>query len=106
MKNQLEPIDITISRFIEGKTMFVLRNKLTNQALNTSYSEEGLKFTMTANGRLAYFRDAKIVVDYDKNYEPTNTRFVGDLRMNPDVYVEKFIPTNHAVPRKQIAEYT
>lgn len=106
MYNKLEPIDTTISRFIEGKQMFVLRSKATNQALNTSYSEEGLKFTMSANGRLLYFKDAKIVVDYDKNYEPVKTRFIGDLRMNPDVYVEKFTPTNHTSPRTQIAEYT
>lgn len=58
--NVIEPIDKVIGQFITDKKMFVLRDKLTGQALNTSYSEEGLKYTTSPNGQLLYFRDAKL----------------------------------------------
>lgn len=43
MSNVIEPIDKVIGQFIKDKKMYVLRDKATGRALNTSYSEDGLK---------------------------------------------------------------
>jgi hypothetical protein len=107
--NAIDPIDKAIGQFITDKKMFVLRSKATGQALNTSYSEEGLKFTTSPNGRLLYFKDAKLARDYkqlpDGQWVATKVGFVGDLSPNPDVYVEQFVPKNHNHQRTQVAEY-
>lgn len=110
MNNIIEPIDKVIGQFIKDKKMYVLRDRATGRALNTSYSEEGLKFSTSANGKLIYFKDAKLTREWLQDSEgvwiPWKVGFEGDLSMNPDVYVEQFIPMNHSNIRQQRAEYT
>jgi len=110
MANVIEPIDRVIGQFIKDKKMYVLRNAKTGQALNASYSEEGLKYTTSPNGKLMYFKDAKLVREWDtdQNGVPfiVSVGFSGNLDPNPDVIVEQFIPKNHSSARTQIAEYT
>lgn len=111
MSNVIEPIDKVIGQFIKDKKMYVLRDKATGRALNTSYSEDGLKWSTSANGRLIYYKNAIISREWKKDYgtgEWTvgSVSITGDLTPNPDVYVEQFVPTNHSNIRQQIAEYT
>ena len=103
---KLERIEPRIANFVADQEFYVLRDSLTNKALNVSYTEDGLKWTTNATGKLIYFRNAKVQVNYDKNYLPVSTQFVGDTRPSNKVKVEKFIPTNHAFAKAQIAEYT
>lgn len=53
--SELEP---RIAGFIKGRTMYVLRDSKTGIALNTSYSEEGLRWTTNVRGRLICFKNA------------------------------------------------
>lgn len=89
-----------IRQFISDKRMVVLREKHTGKALNSSFSEYGLQFTTNSSGRYIYFKNAKPVI---KN---GYVIFEGDTTMNPNVYVEHFVPQNQDKIRNQIAEYT
>lgn len=110
MNNVIDPIDKVIGQFIKDKKMYVLRNAKTGQAINASYSEEGLKYTTLPNGKLVYFNDARLkrewAMDSDGVPYIVSVRFAGDLRPNPEVFVEQFVPKNHNSIRTQIAEYT
>ena len=63
MYHPIQPIDKVIGQFITDKNLYVLRNRKTGQAINTSYTEEGLKYTMSPNGKLTYFKDAKLATE-------------------------------------------
>lgn len=67
MQNIIEPIDKAIGQFIKDKKMCVLRSTKTGQALATSYTEEGLKYSTSANGKLLYFKNAKLARDYKQD---------------------------------------
>jgi len=110
MNNVIDPIDKVIGQFIKDKKMYVLRDRKTGRALNTSYSEDGLKWSTSANGKLIYYKNAIISREWIKDstgeWAVKSVNITGDLTPNPDVYVEPFTPTNHSNIRQQIAEYT
>lgn len=64
MNNVVEPIDKVIGQFIKDKKMWVLRDKKTGRALNTSYSEDGLRYSTSANGKLIYFKNARLAREW------------------------------------------
>lgn len=69
-----------IKELVEKKHLKVLRERRTNKALNVSYTEDGLKFTMNKTGRYIF--------DPDKNY------------------VEEFTPRDFKDPHLQKCEVT
>lgn len=100
-------IDVNIQNFIASRNLFVLRDKKTDNALHVSYTEDGLQYATHPNtGRLVYFRNANFARVYDKQGNILRVDIVGDKRMNPNVYVEQFVPKNHANLRSRVAEYT
>ncbi len=103
----IREIDNNIKNFIDARNIYVLRDKTTNNALHVSYTEEGLKYaTNPVTGKLVYYVNAKFERRYDRMGNITRVDIGGDLTMNPNVYVEKFVPRNHAILRSQLAEYT
>jgi hypothetical protein len=92
--SNLSSIDTTVSRFIQDKQMYVLRDATTGNALNSSYTEDGLKWTTNASGKLVYFNNAHLKTHYNSNYEPTMVTFEGDTSPSSSVIVEKFVPVN------------
>jgi hypothetical protein len=86
--------------------MYALRDMKTKRALNVSYSEEGLMWSTNATGKLIYFENAHLQRVYDKEGNITNVRIGGNLNLNPNVYVEKFVPSNQPTTKGQITEYT
>lgn len=102
----MKPIDKSIKDFIVSRNIYVLRELKTGTALNASYTEEGLYWTTNGTGKLLCFRNARIERVYDKNYNVTNVRIVGDTRFSNKVYIEKFVPTDKPSKRGQMAEYT
>lgn len=113
---RLDPIEPRIAKFIEDRDLYVLRDKKTGTALNVSYSEDGLKWTTNATGRLLYYDNAHIVPIVDLKSSIKENRTVishisingyGEVpRKSDKVYVEKFVPTNQPTLKGQIAEYT
>jgi hypothetical protein len=55
-----EDRSLHIKELVEKKHLKVLRERRTNKALNVSYTEDGLKFTMNKTGRYIF--------DPEKNY--------------------------------------
>lgn len=102
----MEPINTTISTFISAQTMYALRDVKTKRALNVSYSEEGLMWSTNATGKLIYFEDARLERVYNRDGNITNVKIRGNLNLNPNVYVEKFVPSNQPTSKGQITEYT
>ncbi len=98
-------IDENLARFISDNDMYVLRDVRTGQALNASFSIEGLYWSTDHSNRLLCFRNARLQPIY-KNEIKTNLRIVGDTRLSEKVYVEKFVPRNQTTLRGQLAEYT
>lgn len=95
----MKKIEQWIRQFVSERDLWVLRDKLTNKALNVSYSPEGLKYTTNKYGDLVYFNNAKLKKHNSKLIP------VGDLGISSKVYVEKFIPMDHKDFKLQIAEY-
>jgi hypothetical protein len=103
----IRKVDSNIKNFIEARNIYVLRDKTTGNALHVSYTEDGLKYaTNPITGKLVYYSNAKFERRYDKEGNILRVDIGGDLTMNPNVYVEKFIPTDHTILRSQLAEYT
>lgn len=103
----MKPIEPSIRNFISGRKLYVLRDSQTGNALNTSYTPEGLYWTTNVSGKLIYFRNARLERVYDKTTkEPLTVKIVGDTRPNDKVYIEKFVPRDRPTVRGQIAEYT
>lgn len=102
----IKPIDEGIRQYITDGKIFVLRDVSSGNALNVSYSLEGLYWSTNASGKLIFFRNAQLMKVYGKDALPTNVRIVGDTRLSDKVYVERFVPTNRPTLRGQIAEYT
>lgn len=103
----IRKIDSNIKNFIEARNIYVLRDKITGNALHVSYTEDGLKYaTNPITGKLVYYSNAKFERRYDSQGNITRVDIGGDLTMNPNVFVEKFIPTDHTILRSQLAEYT
>ena len=114
----LNPMEEWIVRFITDSNMYVMRRKRDNAALNCSYSDAGLQWTMDPYSRnprkLLYFKNAELR-HYKVNgiWSPYFFPLSQDgLDLNPDVVIEKFIPTNHYFPngeqlnaRLQVPEY-
>lgn len=81
-------IEPWIGAFIASQSFFVLRDKKTKRALGVSYTEDGLKWIVSRNQRLLYFKDAFLKINPKTNFP----EFKGDLSKSDRVIVEKFIP--------------
>lgn len=95
-------IEPWIKTFIKDRNLVVLRKKTKNgpgRALNVSYSEEGLKYTMDKYGTLIACKRAKLVKEGDKLIIKGNTSLPNN------VYIEKFIPQDHVNLRDQLVEF-
>lgn len=106
---QYPDIEPRIQKFIADQNLVVLRDAVSNVAMNVSYTPEGLEWTMAPNGsgRLIFFRKASIAKHYSKeDHSLTRLEIIGDKRPNSRYYVEKFIPMNHNTDYGQKAEYT
>lgn len=114
---RLDPIEPRIAQFIGDREVYVLRDKKTGTALNVSYSEDGLKWTTNATGKLLYYENARIstIVNLKRSLAE-NTTVISHVtitsndgtapRKSDKVYVERFVPTNQPAVKGQIAEYT
>lgn len=113
----IEPINPRIKQFIVDRNLYVLRDAKTGNALNVSYSEDGLKWTTNAAGKLLYYQNGMLAPKINVKKSTRNNELVFDyvtivprdgqtLRKSNRVYVEKFIPTDRNTLREQIAEYT
>jgi hypothetical protein len=71
---------------IKSSDLVVLRSSLNHRALNVSFSEEGLTYTLDNQGKFIFFKNAWVSIQ--NGY----LIFKGDTRLNDKVYVEKFIP--------------
>lgn len=75
---------------------YILKNRYTNEILNSAYSPEGLFWTTDSAGRLICFKNARFEKVYDKKtLQLTNLKIVGDTRWN-----HVFIIENIAVRKK------
>jgi hypothetical protein len=86
-----------IRQFIDDKKLVVLREKGTDKAVNSSFSEYGLQFTTDTSGNYIYFMNAKPVVVGSK------VEFVGDTRPSDKYYVEHFVPKDREDPRDDLS---
>ena len=69
------------TKFVADSCLYVLRNS-NGQALNVSYSEDGLKMTTNKIGRLMYYSNSYL----------TNGSIPYDAVPSTRVYVERFTP--------------
>lgn len=99
-KNKLDNIDPKVVTFLSGYELYALRAP-NGRILNVSYTEEGLKYTLSRDGRYIYFKNAQLVLDYKTN----RLYFKGNTAKNPSLTVERFIPKNHSIVSNQLAEY-
>lgn len=90
MNRKIEP---GIAKFIADNNLVVLRSTDTNEALNVSYSKEGLYWTANKTGRLIYFQNAFLKFGHGTPY------FSGNTVKSPKVYVEKFVPRTFTNPK-------
>lgn len=87
-----------------NKNLVCLRDAKTRKLLNVSFSEDGLKWTLSPQGKLIYFKHAYLRRIHNKEYNLVHVEIVGNNK-NPNVIVEEFIPTNFSNPYMQAAEY-
>jgi len=69
--------------------------------LGVSYTEDGLKLVCNSDGRMPYYN--KAILRANQGETPGYT-ITGDLRKNPNIIVEKFVPRDHKNPRIMQAE--
>jgi len=83
---------------IVENNLVVLRLKSNDKALNVSFTEEGLIYTLDNKGKYIFFKNAWVV--------PKNGSliFKGDTRLNNRVYVEKFVPKNFETCKQGLNE--
>lgn len=70
------------------------------KALNVSYSEDGLKWTLNNYGKLLYYKSTKLSMrdkDGRMMYVPV---FKGDMVKSNRVFVEPFVPRDHIIGGK------
>jgi hypothetical protein len=87
---------MTTEELIKSNDLYVLRSSLNDRALNVSYTEEGLTYTLDNQGKFIFFKNAW--VSTQNGY----LIFKGDTRLNNKVYVEKFIPRNFLTCKKEV----
>lgn len=93
----------TISDLIVSGSFYVLRDRQTGMALNTSFTKEGLKWSTDRMGRLIMYPKGRLVVDTVDG--ETKLEIRGNLTPSNRVYTELFTPKTHTSSRNQIAEY-
>ena len=81
--------------YLEQKNLFVLREKVSGKALNVSYSPAGLKYTMNPFGKYVYFKNAWTEINTNKN----KLVFRGNLKVNSNLVIEKFVPRQFEDPK-------
>ena len=89
-----------VEEVISRGNLVVLRSALNHRALNVSYTEDGLLYTLDNQGKFIFFKNAW--VSLQNGY----LIFKGDTRLNEKVYVEKFVPKTFDAINLQKAEYT
>lgn len=92
-----------ISDLIISGSFWVLRDKVTGMALNSSFTKEGLKWSTDRLGRLIYYPKARLVVDKIDGQQVVEIR--GDLTPSKRVYMELFKPKSQPSARAQVAEF-
>lgn len=92
-----------ISELIISGGFYVLRDKATGMALNSSFSREGLKWSTDRLGRLIYYPKARLVSDIIDGKHVVEIR--GDLTPSKRVYIELFKPKSQPSARAQVAEF-
>lgn len=90
ISNKIQP---GIAKFIADNNLVVLRSTDTNEALNVSYSKEGLYWTANKTGKLLFFEKAFLKFANGTPY------FSGTLTKSNKVYVEKFVPRTFSNPK-------
>lgn len=100
----MRKIETWIKQFITDRNLLVLREVGSNKALNVSYTEYGLKWTMDNYGKLVYYDNARLT--HVRNSNIWIPKILGDTsKKSPKVYVEKFIPTDQKSIPAQVAEF-
>lgn len=99
----MKSIEPWIKSFIQDRNLVVMRTKK-GQALNVSYTQEGLKWTTDLDGNLLYYKDCRLK---HKEVIPGVWRpyIDGSGERNPNIIIEAFIPRDHQNPYHQSAEY-
>lgn len=95
-------IEPWIKTFIKDRNLWVLRKRDRRgpgRALNVSYTEDGLKYTMDKYGTLIACKNAKLVLEDGK------LNIVGNTNLPHNVYIEKFVPQEHQNLRDQLVEF-
>lgn len=94
-------IEDWIGQFVKDNNLYVLRERRSGRALNVSYSEDGLRWTVNKLGRSLYYRDAIMRLNSKTKFPELVTKRK-TLEKNRDVFVEKFIPKNHWKPNGKL----
>lgn len=93
-------IEERISNIITDAGFKVLRKKSTNEPLNVSYTEDGLRWTVNRDYRLLYYKEAYLkhrVVDGQVSWY-----IEGDTTPADNVWVQDFVPMNHFYPNEKL----
>lgn len=90
---------------VSKKNLVCLRDVKTGRLLNVSFSEEGLKWTISPQGKLIYFKKANIKRIHNSEYRIVAIEPKGNLTMSEKVFVEPFVPRNSSNAYLQAAEY-
>ena len=81
-------------------TFYVLREKRTDKAINVAYTIDGLKWTANKSGKSLYYNDAIFKIINGK------ISLVGDFKVSPFTYVERFYPRKFRSPFLNMCEST
>ena len=88
-------IEPSVRTHIQGNQFVVMRDR-NGKAIEVSFSEDGLRWTMDRNSRLLYYRDAYLKVRKPGEGDDIPRWYiVGDTRKNPSITIEKFVPKDH-----------
>jgi len=93
-------IEDRIRSLISDGDVVVLRDRKSGKALNCSFTEEGLRWTVDKKSNLVYFKNARL--ETTQVGDKFITRPVGDLTPSKKVVVEKFIPKDHTNSRGRV----
>lgn len=89
-----------LTAYIANNRLRVLRSKHNNRALNVSFSDEGLMYSMSNQAKFILFKNAWVQLIGDRLV------LKGNLALNDKVYIEDFVPRVFDEANLQKAEFT
>lgn len=87
-------IEPSVRHHIQDNEFVVMRDR-SGKAIEVSFTEDGLRWTMDRNSRLIYYRNAYLRVRQPDETGVPQWYIEGDTRKNPNIIIEKFVPKDH-----------